>query len=155
MSQLRAGAQAPDFELNDTRGRAGRLSTALSQGPVILVFFKVECPTCQFTFPHIQRIFAGAGRDWGATLWAISQDDAEESQQFAKQFGLNFDILIDEYPYEVSSAYGIHSVPSVFVIDQDGKINFSDYGFTKASLNRIAGFELFAPNDGLPASRPG
>jgi peroxiredoxin len=155
MSQLRVGDQGPDFELKDTRGRSCRLSTALSQGPVILVFFKTDCPTCQFTFPHIQRIFAGAGKDWGAKLWAISQDDAQESQRFAKQFGLTFDILIDEYPYEISSAYGLHSVPSIFIIERDGKISFSDHGFTKTSLNRIAGFELFTPNDGLPASRPG
>jgi peroxiredoxin len=155
MTQLRSGVRAPDFELKDVSGRSYRLSSAFSQGPVILVFFKISCPTCQFTFPHIQRIFAGAGKDWGSQLWAISQDDAEETRQFAARFGITFNILIDEYPYEVSSAYGIAFVPTIFVIDPDGKISLSDNGFTKSSLNRIAGFELFTPNDGLPATRPG
>jgi hypothetical protein len=31
----------------------------------------------------------------------------------------------------------------------------SEFGFTKAGLNRIAGSEFFKPNDGLPATRPG
>ena len=155
MSQLPIGAHAPDFELKDAGGRSCRLSTSLSRGPVILVFYKGSCPTCQFTFPHIQRIIAGAGKDWGAQIWAISQDDAEETRQFAARFGIGFNILIDEYPYDVSSEYKIGFVPSVFVIEPDGKISFSDNGFTKSSLNRIAGFELFTPNDGLPASRPG
>jgi len=155
MRQIAAGVQAPDFELRDLNGGVHRLHTALKEGPVVLVFFKVSCPTCQFTFPHIQRIFASAGRDWHAQLWAISQDDSEETGQFARQNGITFDMLIDEYPYDVSNAYGIVSVPTMFIIEQDGKITMSDNGFSKASLNQIAGYELFTPNDGLPASRPG
>ena len=155
MRQLAAGVEAPDFELNDMNGRVHRLRTALSHGPVVLVFFKVECPTCQFTFPHIQRIFASAGKDWHAQLWAISQDDAEDTRGFARRHGITFDMLIDEYPYDVSNAYGIVSVPTMFIIEQDGRIGMSDNGFSKASLNQIAGHEVFSPNDGLPASRPG
>jgi len=155
MSQLRVLVHAPEFELSDVNGRSCRLSAALNQGPVILVFYKESCPTCQFTLPHIQRIFAGAGKNWGAQLWGISQDDSEETRLFAARFGITFDILIDEYPYEVSSAYGIVSVPSLFVVEQDGKISLSDSGFNKSSLNRIAGSEVFTPNDGLPATRPG
>jgi peroxiredoxin len=155
MSQLPIGAKAPDFELKDVHGHSYRLSTALTQGPLVLVFYKGSCPTCQFTFPHVQRIFGGAGKDWGAHIWAISQDEADETRQFAARFGIGFNIIIDEYPYEVSSAYGIHSVPSVFIIERDGKVSLSEFGFTKSSLNRIAGFEMFTPNDSFPASRPG
>jgi hypothetical protein len=43
----------------------------------------------------------------------------------------------------------------MFLIQQDRKIAVSNYGFSKAGLNQIAGFEFFKPNDGLPASRPG
>jgi peroxiredoxin len=155
MRQLRAGTQAPDFELNNTNGQSQRLSTALESGPVVLVFFKVSCPTCQFMFPHIQRIFASVGKDWKAQLWAISQDDAVDTRRFARHYGITFDMLIDNYPYDVSNAYGIVSVPTVFIIEQDRTISYSDNGFSKASLNRIAGFEMYTPGDGLPATRPG
>jgi peroxiredoxin len=155
MGKLHVGSQAPDFELNDVDGQPHRLSTSLKRSPVILVFFKTSCPTCQFTFPHIQRIFAGTGKDRRAQIWSISQDETDETRDFAAQFGITFETLIDEYPYDISTVYGITSVPTIFVIDQDGKISFIDSGFSKASLNRIAGFEMFTPNDGLPASRPG
>ena len=145
----------PDFELRDMNGVPHRLSTALSRGPVILVFFKVSCPTCQFTLPHVQRIFASAGKDWQAQLWAISQDDPEDTRRFAREYGISFEMLIDEYPYDVSNAYKIVSVPTMFIIEPDGKISMSDHGFSKSSLNQIAGYEMFTPNDGLPASRPG
>ena len=155
MSQISIGSQAPDFELNDIDGKTHRLSDALALGPVALIFYKGECPTCQFTFPYIQRIFSRVGKTVGWTLWAVSEDDPDETRHFKKQYGLGFDLLVDEYPYQVSAAYGLQNVPAIFLIQPDGKITVSDHGFTKAALNQIAGFEFFTPNDGLPAARPG
>ena len=158
MAQLSIGDSAPDFELNDIDGRPHRLADALARGPAALVFYKSGCPTCQFTFPYIQKIFARIGtigKTAGWTLWGISEDDAEETRRFAGEYGITFELLIDEYPYAVSAAYGLEFVPGVFLIEPDGTINVSDFGFAKAGLNQIAGFDFFTPNDGLPATRPG
>jgi peroxiredoxin len=155
MSQLSIGSKAPDFELADVDGRKHRLSEALARGPVALAFYKSECPTCQFTFPYIQKIFAAAGSDAGWTLWGISQDDVDQTRRFRTQYGITFDLLVDEHPYPVSAAYGLQFVPAIFFIQPDGKIAVSEYGFTKAGLNQIAGFEFFKPGDGVPATRPG
>jgi peroxiredoxin len=155
MSQLAIGAQAPDFKLNGANGQSYRLAEALASGPVALVFYKSECPTCQFTFPYIQKIFAQPGKAAGLTLWGISEDDADETRRFAQQYGITFDLLIDEYPYPVSAAYGLQFVPGIFLIEANGKIQVSVFGFTKSGLNQIAGFDLFKPDDGLPATRPG
>jgi peroxiredoxin len=155
MSQLAIGEIAPDFELNDVEGRPHRLAEALARGPVALAFYKSGCPTCQFTFPYIQKIFAQSGKTAAWTLWGVSEDEADETRRFAQQHGITFDLLIDEHPYAVSSAYGLEFVPGIFLIQPDGKISVSGFGFTKATLNQIAGFEFFKPNDGLPAARPG
>jgi peroxiredoxin len=155
MSQLSTGVQAPDFELPDIYGRPHRLAEALTHGPVALVFYKSACPTCQFTFPYIQKIFLKMGRDGGRTLWGISQDDRAETERFARELGITFDLLLDDHPYAVSSAYGLEFVPAIFLIEPDGTVSVSEFGFTKAGLNQVAGFEFFAANDGLPARRPG
>jgi peroxiredoxin len=155
MSQLAIGDRAPDFELNDANGKSYRLADAIASGPVALVFYKSGCPTCQFTFPYLQKIFALAGKTARWTLWGISEDDAGETRSFALENGITFDLLIDEHPYAVSSAYGLQFVPGIFLIQPDGKISLSEFGFTKAGLNRIAGFEFFKSNDGMPATRPG
>jgi peroxiredoxin len=154
MSQLLVGDQAPDFELIDVNGQPHRLQEALKRGPVALVFYKASCPTCQFTFPFIQKIFSKTGSA-APTLWAISQDDKSETREFAAKHGLSFDMLIDEHPYPVSASYQLQFVPGIFLIERDGRIAVSDYGFTKAGLNQIAGVEFFTANDGLPARRPG
>src|SRR5947207_13205369 len=127
MSQLSIGTQAPDFELNDANGRSYRLADALARGPVALIFYKSECPTCQFTFPFVQKIFAQVGKTAGWTLWGISEDDLAETQQFALDHGITFDLLIDEHPFDVSTAYGLQFVPAIFLIQPDGKITVSDY----------------------------
>jgi peroxiredoxin len=155
MSQISVGSKAPDFELNDVDGGSYRLSEALARGPVALAFYKASCPTCQFTFPYIQKIFEKAGVREGFTLWAVSEDDADETKSFIQQHGLTFPVLIDEYPYPVSVAFGMEFVPGIFLIQRDGEITVSDFGFTKAGLNQLAGFDFFKPNDGLPATRPG
>ena len=155
MSQLAIGIQAPDFELSTADGRPRRVSEALRQGPVVLVFYKGSCPTCQFTFPFIQQIYSKVGSTAPWTLWGISEDDPEETRAFARQHGITFDLLIDEYPYAVSSAYGLQTVPAIFIVQRDGTISLSEFGFTKSSLNQIAGFDFFTLNDGLPAARPG
>ncbi len=155
MSQLPAGAPAPDFELTGTSGQVHRLAGVLRTGPAVLVFYKEACPTCQFAFPFIQKIFTQVGKTAAWTLWGISQDEPDETRGFAERFGITFDLLVDPHPYPVSSDYSLQYVPAIFIVGTNGRIELSDYGFTKASLNSIAGFEFFRPNDGLPASRPG
>jgi len=155
MSQLSIGVQAPDFELTSVHDGNRRLSETLKRGPVVLVFYKAACSTCQFTFPFIQQIYSKVGTTAPWSLWAVSEDDVDETLDFVRQNGLTFEVLIDEHPYPVSSAYGLHNVPAIFVIQPDGKISLSDFGFTKDTLNQIAGFPVVSPDDGLPFSRPG
>jgi peroxiredoxin len=155
MNQLSIGSRAPDFELPDVDGQVHRLSNALSRGPVVLVFYKSSCPTCQFTFPYVQKIFSEVGGTAGWTLWGISEDNARETREFAEQHSITFELLIDEHPYAVSAAYELQFVPAIFLIQPDGTITLSEFGFTKFGLNRIAGYEFFTAKDALPATRPG
>jgi peroxiredoxin len=155
MSQLLIGSRAPDFELPDINGVCRRLSHGIAHGPVWLVFYKSSCPTCEFTLPHIEKIFSAAGHGAEWKLWGISEDDAGDTRDFAVRLGITFDLLIDEYPYEVSAAYGLEFVPAMFQVRQDGTIAASETGFTKAGLNQMAGYEFFSATDGLPAFRRG
>jgi peroxiredoxin len=165
MKQLPSGSQAPDFQLKTLAGQAFRLADALRNGPVVLAFYKASCPTCQFTFPYLQRIHSAGGTVSKAQIIAVSQDDANETREFIANFGIGFPVLIDEYPFDVSMLYGLEFVPGIFIVDRGGVVRLSDFGFSKASLMAIAQIiadegngsvaELFSPDDGIPATRPG
>ena len=165
MEHLPIGSRAPDFELKTADGIAIQFSTALESGPVVLAFYKSSCPTCQFTFPFIQQLFDGFGPDHRPMVLGISQDESEETIEFAAAAGAGFPILIDEHPYGVSAAYEIHFVPTLYVVDPDHTVRVGDFGFSKPALSKIASYlaaearqappTLFTDADGLPETRPG
>ena len=137
MKQLPVGAIAPSFELQTLDGRRFQLDEALSAGPLVLAFFKISCPTCQFVFPYLERIHS---QQSSATpqIIAVSQDEAPETRGFMSKFGLHFDSLIDDHPYPVSAMFNLEYVPAIFVLRAGREIVHSDYGFSKATLNEIA-----------------
>jgi peroxiredoxin len=137
MAALSAGAKAPAFVLRSADGKKASLADALKKGPVVAAFFKVSCPTCQFTAPFLERLHESyAGEKF--TLWGISQDDAADTREFCQEFAVEFPALIDENGYPVSNQYGITNVPTVFLIAPDGKIQESCVGFSKKDLEKMA-----------------
>src|SRR6202041_1422908 len=163
MAVLSAGAKAPAFALQSADGKKTNLADALKKGPVVAAFFKVSCPTCQFTAPFLERLHETyAGPKF--TLWGISQDDARDTRDFFKEFDVEFPALIDSTGYPVSNQYGITSVPSIFLISPDGKIQVTSEGFAKRDLEKIAAEvaratgatakTLFKPSEIVPEIKP-
>jgi peroxiredoxin len=164
MPLLSAGKTAPRFQLATTSGERLSLRDALARGPVLLAFFKVSCPTCQFTFPFLQRLFEQLSGQ-GVQVWGIVQDKAPSAAQFASASGVTFPISIDDSPYKVSQAYVLTHVPSLFLVKPDGQIEFSGDGFCKADLLTIQHSlaqsllatppSLFLPTERIPEFKPG
>lgn len=134
-----------DFSLKDCEGREFNLESL--EGYKTLVFYKVTCPTCQFTLPFVERMF----RSYGGKIHflGVVQDPEEDARRFAKEYDLTFPQLIDAPDYGVSIDYDIAVVPTIYLVDPQGKVSFVEEGFVKASmeeLNRrladIAGEEL-------------
>jgi len=137
MTALTAGAKAPEFELKMVGGKRFSLPEELARGPVVLAFFKVSCPTCQYSFPYLERLHKVYGNK-GISLVGVSQNDAKEAAAFAKDFGVTFPLLLDDTrSYPVSNAYGLTNVPTIFWIAQDGEIEVSSVGWVKADFELI------------------
>jgi len=137
MTALATGTKAPEFELKTLDGKRFSLNEALAGGPVVLAFFKVSCPTCQYAFPFLERLFKAYGSK-GITLLGVSQNDEKETAAFGKDFGVTFPLLLDDTRrYPVSNAYGLTNVPSIFWIAQDGEIEVSSVGWVKADFELI------------------
>ena len=137
MAALATGAKALEFELKALDGKKFSLSEQLAKGPVVLAFFKVSCPTCQYAMPFLERLYK-AYKDKGVTLVGVSQNDAKETAAFCKDFGLTFPMLLDDTrTYPVSNAYGLTNVPTIFWIAEDGEIEVSSVGWVKADFEII------------------
>ena len=137
MPALGKGRTAPDFTLNSLDGKPFSLRDALARGPVVLVFFKVSCPTCQYALPFYERLFQ-AYKDRHVTMVGVSQNNAEDTAAFAKEFGVKFPLLLDDTTtYPVSNAYGLTNVPTVFWIARDGEIELSSVGWVKSEFEEV------------------
>jgi peroxiredoxin len=137
MTALATGTRAPEFELKTLDGKRFSLSEELARGPVVLAFFKVSCPTCQYAIPFLERLYK-AYKNKGVTLVGISQNDAKETVAFGKDFGVTFPMLLDDTrTYPVSNAYGLTNVPTIFWIAEDGEIDVSSVGWVKADFELI------------------
>jgi peroxiredoxin len=165
LTRVDVGIVAPKFSLKATDGKEYSLAALLERGPVVIGFFKISCPVCQFTFPFLQRIadrFAGKN----ATVIGVSQDDARSTKEFNQEYGVKFPTLLDdEDGYPVSNEYGITNVPTVLLVGTNGKAEVSLVGFDKAGLEKIAAVlaqrdkaasaPLFKPSEVIPDFKPG
>ena len=164
MTHITTGTTAPGFSLKSLDGKEYSLGKLLQNGPAVVAFFKISCPVCQFTFPFLERLYRRYGSGDVAFL-GISQDNAADAKDFAREFGVTFPILVDEKGYPVSNGYGLSSVPTFFLIEPDGTVRVSCMGFGKAELEEIAKelaerrkvslAPLFAANEKIPAHKPG
>jgi peroxiredoxin len=164
MTNVAAGNIAPGFVLSSLEGREYSLAKLMKQGPVVVAFFKVSCPVCQFTFPFLERMHKRYGGE-GVSFVGISQDDTRATRRFAEDYDLTFPVVLDEDNYPVSNGYGLTSVPTIFLIDTDGKVQTVCLGFNKADLEAIADAlairrqkppaALFRTDEGVPDYKPG
>ena len=158
MPALAAGKNAPDFELKTLGGKKFSLSEELARGPVVLVFFKVSCPTCQYALPFLERLHK-AYRDKGVTLVGVSQNDSQETVLFNKDFGITFPVLLDDIrTYPVSNAYGLTNVPTIFWIAQSVgwvKADFDQINRKMAETGKLAPAAVFRAGEDVRDFRAG
>jgi len=111
MTALAAGTKAPDIELKTMDGKRFSLQAELARGPVVLIFFKASCPTCQYALPMFERLHKAYGQK-NVSLVGVSQNDSSQTAAFMKQFGISFPVLLDDTrSYPASNAYGLTNVP--------------------------------------------
>ena len=149
MATLSVGTTAPQFELPLMEGGAKfSLEKVLAHGPVLAIFFKVSCPVCQYAFPFFERIYKVHG---GGDVAYIGEPMYKVHGGKVTIVGILQEVLLDllsdfTFPilfddtksFPVSNAYGLTNVPTAFWIAQDGEIEISSVGWSKADVEEIA-----------------
>ncbi|MDZ4676424.1 MAG: redoxin domain-containing protein [Oligoflexia bacterium] len=160
---LNVGDFAFDFDLPTSDGKIIKLSDRLKlHSPILIVFYKFDCPTCQFTFKHLPHILNQLGDEH---FLAIAQDAQVETEKFKASYSYQGNIVCDVKPYPVSSKFGITFVPTFFVVEQDLKISNVGEGFDKIIIDNfskkialaksISQFQTFRPAEQVPLLKPG
>jgi len=157
MEALSPRTKAPDVALSTITGKHFVLSEALARGPVVLAFFKVSCPVCQYAFPYFERMYQ-AHKTEPVTFVGVSQDDLKSTDLFLKQYAITFPVLLeDTRRYSVSNAYGLTNVPTVFLISRDQEIEQTIVGWSRAEVEQLnLQITMMGPDQGtVPIFKPG
>jgi thiol-disulfide isomerase/thioredoxin len=154
------GDPFPSLTLRDESGSVARLPS----GDVLYAFFKTTCPTCEFTWPYLDRIRRIA--DGGAlVVLAVSQDDPETTRRFGRDLGVAIPTLYDPEPWKASETLGLESVPTFLRVGTGGRVEDFAVGFQRHKMEEFAGLAarlagrpaaaIFGPGENVPAIRPG
>ncbi|GHO51840.1 peroxiredoxin-like family protein [Ktedonobacter robiniae] len=136
---LKEDEQAPDFTLPDALGQAVTLSQLLTQGPVVIIFYRGEwCPYCNLELRAYQKALPQL-QELGATLVAISPQTPDHSLSTQEKHELGFVVLSDR-GNRVARAYGL-----AFELDEAGKALHAQLGADLPAYNGDDSWELLVP----------
>ena len=120
------GAEAPDFTLQDLEGNPVTLSSLRGQY-VIVDFWASWCKPCRAGVPGMKELYAKY-HDKGLEILGVSDDTNHDAWKKAVEEDQTPWIhVVDEFPVKnkparVCSLYGVHYIPTYFLLDQEGKI---------------------------------
>jgi peroxiredoxin len=119
---------APDFSLQTLDGRPVTVSEFKGKRLVIVSFWASWCGPCRMEMP-VLRGFYEKNQGKAFEVLAISIDqDPRAAEKFAKEKKLPFPVLLDE-GQKVAETYQVKGIPSLFIIDKDGTIDYFQEGF--------------------------
>ncbi|GGJ93588.1 hypothetical protein GCM10007063_15190 [Lentibacillus kapialis] len=123
---LQVGNIAPDFQLKTMGGEQIKLSELRGQR-VMVNFWATWCPPCRAEVPDLQKFYENKDIEILAVNLTGTESSRSDVQEFSEEFGMTFPILMDENT-EVANQYQIQPIPSSFMIDSDGRIQFKALG---------------------------
>lgn len=115
------GRPAPSFVLPRLDGEGELTSDRLQGSPYIVNFWASWCSACQRENQALRSAYAG-WQEQGVALVGVSFDDsAGAARSFRRRHGGAWPLAGDPSG-ALATAYGVASVPSTFVVSEDGTV---------------------------------
>jgi peroxiredoxin len=131
--------RAPDFSASTLDGQTVSLADFRGKKKVVVSFWASWCGPCRMEMPGLVKFYHdhhSASSDF--EILAVSIDeDPKDASDFATAQKLNFPVLLDP-KQKIADSYQVDGIPTMFVIDKDGKITHGHIGFDMAMEYRLA-----------------
>jgi len=131
---------APNFTLQDLSGK--EVSLIQHKGQIVLLdFWATWCAPCRRSIPELVEI-QEKYRDQGLVVLGISADDPRRVSvksllAFKEQYKINYSILRGDNQVRMSYfGNGQMPIPTLFVIDREGRVVDSIVGYVPGAVER-------------------
>ena len=130
---------APEIVLQDLQGKTVKLSDYRGK-VVVLNFWASWCPPCKAEMPDLDQIAAELSVDQFGILLAVnmtegSRETESKARAYIEDNRFSMRVLLDE-DGNAADAYSITSIPTTFIIDQEGRIKNYIVGSTSKETLR-------------------
>ena len=136
VSQAGVDQNTPDFTLLNLNKEPVTLSSFREKRPALLFFWATWCPFCRQQIPELVRLRDQYSREALEILAIDIQETGEEVAPYAEKMGMNYTVLLDATG-AVSGSYGIVGVPTLILVDKEGKRIHTDHALTRELLGAI------------------
>ncbi|MGD1898286.1 MAG: peroxiredoxin-like family protein [Phormidesmis sp.] len=138
-NSLKVGDKAPDFTLPDPTGKPVKLSELLTNGPVVINFYRGQwCPYCNLEIRAFQQLLP-AFQQANAQVIAISPELPDNSLSITEKHELAFPVLSD-IGNTVARSYGL-----VFALAESLRPLYKGFGIDIPASNGDDTYELPVP----------
>ena len=133
LDPIRAGAPAPQFELNSSSGKP--LSLADLKGRIVLVnLWASWCGPCRKEMPLLEQLNRQY-RSKGVTLVGVNvEPDSAAATDWLKATPVSFPILFD-VDSKVSKLYQVEGMPNTVILDRKGNVRYIHRGYSAGAEN--------------------
>ena len=135
---LDSGTAAPDFVLTNFNNEVVNLSDYRGE-KVFLVFSSTDCLYCKEVWPKIKEF---QGKFPEVKIIMISKGTDEENLAMIKENAFNFDVL--RWDVEMTQSYQVPGTPFIYLIDENGIVQFSGFSEDIGSLEEMIEKEVYA-----------
>ncbi len=113
---LKAGAQAPDFQLPRLDGSGELALSELRGRRVLIAFSSPSCGPCNALAPKLEKFHR---KRPDVEVIMIGKGDPAENLAKVNEHGLSFPVVLQQ-GWEISRRYAIFATPVAYLIDQNG-----------------------------------
>ena len=129
-SAIEIGSEAADFRLKDLEGREIQLKS-LRGNVVLLNFWATWCGPCRLEMPVIENLhqqFHGKG----LRVFGVNDEEIDTIREYVAEHEYSFPTLVDT-DQQAMNLYRIRGIPTMVVIDREGKIVQYRLGLSRES----------------------
>ena len=122
---LKPGTPAPDFKMKTLEGKTFKFAKATKGKYTVIDFWASWCPDCRKDVPNVQRMYEKFAPQ-GVEFIGVSMDTEHDKWAAAvEKYGIRYtqvSELVKFHDTQIAALYGVKWIPSMYLIDPDGKV---------------------------------
>ena len=130
----------PDVKVEDASGKTvSTLSMIDGENPFIVTFWASWCKPCQMELAALEEVAPDWNGDFPLRIFAVSIDDSRsiaDAKALAAASDWPVTVLFDN-KQRLAQAFGVSSIPQVFIFDKDGNQVYTHVGYVPGSERKL------------------